>query len=126
VKSVTLTAIARIQLDGLLSAQKGTLGELELYSDVREKVRFPVDERRLYVKDLPDGMAIIDTSKLIGISDLTVELENEEHRKLLQLLETWPNFGTADIEWLRPLRAQLKAEPVATLPPAKHTAKPRK
>jgi hypothetical protein len=126
VKSVTLTAIARIQLDGLLSAQKGTLGELELYSDVREKVRFPVDERRLYVKDLPDGMAIIDTQKLIGISDLTVEFENEEHRKLLQLLETWPNFGTADIEWLRPLRAQLKAEPVASLPPAKQTAKPRK
>jgi hypothetical protein len=106
---ITLTALQRLQLEGLLSVQKGNLGDLEVLADIRRKIRLPAEDRDHCIKSLPDGRVLIDLPALEQVPALEVELEKEERRRLLDLLTKWDQFTTADVEWLLPVRKQLAA-----------------
>lgn len=114
-RALQITSIQRIHLDGLLAAQKGSLGELEVLGDIRDKVKLSDGEKATCLKDIPGGQgALIDISAANLIPMIGVALENTEATVLGDLLRSWPHFSTQDLEWLRPLSKAVRD--AATVP----------
>lgn len=103
-----MTAVQRLQVDCLLMAQRGTLGDLVVLGAIREKVAFTTAVREKYLV-VKDGLLTIDMAALVGVPSEVFGLENEEARRLLEVLDKWPTFSVADFEWLTPLRRDLTA-----------------
>lgn len=106
---ITFTMMQRLQLDGLLGIQRGTLDDIEVFSDIREKIKVSEDARAELVRELPDGRLLIDLPAVAKQESTVVTLEKEERRRLLNLLKTTNTFTTQDIEWVRPLCKQLES-----------------
>lgn len=108
-KKLMLTTNQRLQLEALLGAQRGTTRDLWALFDLREKLKFSKEERMRYIRSLPDGRALLDEAALEAGPSIEIELEKEEARRLMEVLQTWPNFTVADLDWLRCVRDQLAA-----------------
>jgi hypothetical protein len=108
-KTLHMTAVQRLQVDCLLMAQRGSLGDLIVLTAIRDKVVFPPAERQRYLAVDGAGNLSINTSLTGDIPPVAVALENEEARRLLEVVDKWPSFGLTDCEWLTPLRGELTA-----------------
>jgi hypothetical protein len=105
---ITVNMMQRLNLDALLSIQRGGLEDLFTLHDIREKVRVPQELRDSYVKMLPDGRAMLDEKAVELAESMEVELEKDEVRRLLKLFKEWANFTEGDVAWVGPLKKQLE------------------
>lgn len=106
---ITLTCLQRLSLDSLIGAQQGTLDEIFLLHDIREKLQMSRSSRAQYFKVLANGTVMADEEAIATGEPLEIELEKAESRKVLDLLKTWRNFGEADIAWVAPLKKALES-----------------
>lgn len=102
------TALQRLSLEFLLGNQKGNISEMETIYDILKKIKLPDHEKDLYLKVLPDKI-LLDEKAMSDAEVLNVDLEKAERRKLLEVLDAHQGFGPADVEWVMPLKTQLKA-----------------
>jgi hypothetical protein len=101
---VTLTMMQRLALETLVAAQRGTMADLFVLYDIREKVKVPPEQREEYVKVLPNGTVLADQKAIEAAPTLDVEFEKEEARRVARLLQTWDRFTPEDFVWLLPLK----------------------
>lgn len=106
-ESLKLTAFQRVQLEGLLNQQRGSVSNLMITYDIIEKIKLPKEQSEPNIKTIPDGRIMIDKNGLAVIPEETFDLEKAEKRKLLEIINGYEGFGPSDIEWLIPLRKQL-------------------
>lgn len=108
ISTVTLTMAQRLNLDVLLSVQRGSLGDLFALHDVRKKIGVPEKERSLFIRSFPDGRVVVDEQAVAAAAPVEVEFESEEVRRVLRLFREWTNFTEGDLDWLIPLKKQLE------------------
>jgi hypothetical protein len=97
----------RIFLEILLGQQRGSVSDIEVFFDIRNKVK--VDNRDEYLRALPTGEVIIDEVSVNSAGFEKIELEKEERKKLHELINTHKQFTPNDLEWVLPLKKQLEA-----------------
>ena len=107
---VKLTMMQRLNLDALLSVQRGCVDDLFTLHDIRQKIKLPKGLRDEYVKTLPDGRVLMDEQAVELAEPADYDLEKDEVRKLQKLLKEWPQFTETDLDWLIPLRRELEGE----------------
>lgn len=110
-KNLTLTAMQRIRLELLLDVQTGRRrSELQVFDDVRIKVKLSEEERELAgYRELPNGNIEFNPEKAGVIPPVSLALENAERVALSSLLDSWPHFTTRDKRfWLDDLWEQLQ------------------
>ena len=106
-ESLKLDAFQRLQLEGLLNQQRGTVTNLMVTYEIIEKIRLPKEQAETHTKATPDGRVMIDRKGLATIPEESFEMEKAEKRKLLEILNGNEGFGPGDIEWVMPIRKQL-------------------
>jgi hypothetical protein len=104
---LTLTMMQRLNLDALLSVQRGSLDDLFTLHDIREKIKVARGLREQYVKYLPDGRVLVDEQAVELAEPADFDFEKEEVRRLQRLLKEWTNFAEGDVSWVVPLKKQL-------------------
>jgi hypothetical protein len=106
---LNLSMMQRLNLDALLSVQRGTVDELFTFHDIREKIKLPRGLRGEYVKHLADGRILVDEQAVELAESAEFDFEKEEVRRLQKLLKEWANFSEGDLAWVIPLRKQIEA-----------------
>lgn len=100
----------RLNIEGLLLAQRGTGREMDVLSDILDKIETPEAERvKLFIEVPFGGGQRADEQAIDAAPDFTVELEKEEVRRLTELLNTWTQFNPRDRKWRQPLLQALAA-----------------
>lgn len=102
-----LSMMQRLNLDALLSVQRGSLDDLFTLHDIREKIKVPRGLREEYVKSLPDGRVLIDEQAVELAGAVEFDFEKDEVRRLSKLLKEWSNFTEGDLGWVVPLKKLL-------------------
>lgn len=105
---LTLTMMQRLNLDALLSVQRGSLDDLFTLHDIREKIKVPKALRDEYLKTLPDGRVLVDEGAVTIAESVDYEFEKEEVRRVQKLLKEWQQFSESDLSWVVPLKKQLE------------------
>lgn len=105
---ITLTMIQRLNLDALLSVQRGSLEDLFTLHDIREKIKVPKAQREELVKALPNGVVLVDEQAVEAIAPVEYDFEKEEARRLSRLLKEWQQFSEGDLAWVLPLKKALE------------------
>lgn len=108
-KTISLTMMQRLNLDALLSVQRGSLDDLFTLHDIREKIKVPAALRDEYLKTLPDGHILVDEQAVELAESKDYEFEKEEVRRVQKLLKEWNQFSEGDLTWVVPLIKQLSA-----------------
>lgn len=96
----------RIFLEILLGQQRGSVSDIEVFFDIRNKLK--VENRDEYLRSLPSGEIIIDEATANSAGVEKIELEKEERKKLHELINTHKQFTPNDLEWVLPLKKQLE------------------
>jgi len=96
----------RIFLEILLGQQRGSVSDIEVFFDLRNKIK--VDNKEEYLRSLPSGELIIDEVAANKAGSEKIELEKEERKKLHELIATHKQFSPSDLEWVLPLKKQLE------------------
>jgi hypothetical protein len=104
---VTLTMMQRLNLDALLSVQKGNLDDLFTLHDIREKIKVPKNLKDEYLRVLPNGQAMVDEKAIELAENADYEFEKDEVRRLAKLLKEWHQFSEGDLAWVLPLKKAL-------------------
>ncbi|MDE2104518.1 MAG: hypothetical protein KGL39_45200, partial [Patescibacteria group bacterium] len=104
---LTLTMMQRLNLDALLSVQRGSLDDLFTLHDIREKIKVPKAMRDEYLRPMPDGRVLVDEGAVMLAESVDYEFEKEEVRRVQKLLKEWTNFTEGDLSWVVPLKKQL-------------------
>jgi hypothetical protein len=102
-----LTMMQRIQLDALLSVQRGTLDDLFSLHEIREKLKMTRALREKYTRVVGNGLMVDEEACAIADS-MQVEFESEHVRRLQKLLKEWNQFTPVDLVWINPLRTALE------------------
>lgn len=103
---VKLTLTQRFAVDSLIGQQKGNAQTMGLLYDISKKIRVGDDERKEFVKILPNNAGgLIDKNA----PELGVEFEKAEYKKILELLTVTDTFSPVDMEWIQPLQKQLES-----------------
>ena len=97
----------RIFLEILLGQQRGSVSDIEVFFDIRNKLK--VENRDEYLRALPTGEVIIDEVAANSAGVEKIELEKEERKKLHELISTHKQFSPNDLEWVLPLKKQLES-----------------
>lgn len=97
----------RIFLEILLGQQRGSVSDIEVFFDIRNKLK--VENRDEYLRALPTGEVIIDEVAANSAGAEKIELEKEERKKLHELIATHKQFSPNDLEWVLPLKKQLES-----------------
>ncbi len=105
--SIELSIKQRIFLEVLLGQQRGSVADIEVFYDIRNKVK--VKDREQYLQALPTGEIIIDEVSANASGREAFEIEKEERKRLLELLSSHSNFSPNDLEWVLPLKKELEA-----------------
>ena len=105
--AIEFTVRQRICLDVLLSQQRGSISEIEVFFDIRNKIK--LENKEQYLRSLPSGDLIIDDVAANAVGVDRIELEKEERKKLLDLINSHKGFSPNDLEWLLPVKRQLEA-----------------
>jgi len=107
---LTMTITQRLAVDGLLSQQRGSVGELEIFLDIMRKVKVPEDLQAKFVTPIEGLPGQIRVSAAADLCEPTeIALEKAERQRLLRLLREWPTFSIPDMAWVLPLRKQLES-----------------
>lgn len=96
----------RIFLEILLGQQRGSVSDIEVFFDLRNKIK--IDNKEEYLRSLPSGELIIDEVAANKAGSEKIELEKEERKKLHELITTHKQFSPSDLEWVLPLKRQLE------------------
>lgn len=96
----------RIFLEILLGQQRGSVSDIEVFFDIRNKLK--VDNREEYLRSLPTGEVIIDEVAVHNAGSEKIQLEKEERKKLQELITTHKQFTPNDLDWVLPLKKQLE------------------
>ena len=96
----------RIFLEILLGQQRGSVSDIEVFFDIRNKLK--VNNREEYLRSLPTGEVIIDEVAANNAGSEKIQLEKEERKKLQELITTHNQFTPNDLDWVLPLKKQLE------------------
>jgi len=96
----------RIFLEILLGQQRGSVEEIEVFFDIRNKVK--LEDKESFLRSLPSGELIIDEVSAAAAGVEKIELEKEERKKLYDLIKTHKGFSPNDLEWVLPIKKQLE------------------
>lgn len=105
--ALEFTIRQRIFLEILLGQQRGSVSDIEVFFDIRNKLK--VENRDEYLRALPTGEVIIDEVAANSSGVEKIELEKEERKKLYELISTHKQFSPNDLEWVLPLKKQLES-----------------
>lgn len=105
--TLELSVKQRILLELLLGQQRGSVADIEVFYDIKNKLR--VKDREQYLQALPTGEVIIDEVSANAQGSEHFNLEKEERKRLLELVSSHKNFSPNDLEWVLPLKKQLEA-----------------
>ena len=103
---IELSTKHRILLEILLGQQRGSISEIEVFYDVKNKIK--VEDRDAYLRQLPTGDVVIDELFASTAPVLSFEFEKEERKKLLELLSSHKGFTPSDLEWVLPFKKKLE------------------
>jgi hypothetical protein len=96
----------RIFLEVLLGQQRGSVEDIEVFFDIRNKVK--LEDKESFLRSLPSGELIIDEVSAAAAGFEKIELEKEERKKLYDLIKTHKGFSPNDLEWVLPIKKQLE------------------
>lgn len=96
----------RIFLEILLGQQRGSVEDIEVFFDIRNKVK--LEDKESFLRSLPSGELIIDEVSAAAAGFEKIELEKEERKKLYDLIKTHKGFSPNDLEWVLPIKKQLE------------------
>ena len=96
----------RIFLEVLLGQQRGSVEDIEVFFDIRNKVK--LEDKESFLRSLPSGELIIDEVSAAAAGFEKIELEKEERKKLYDLIKTHKGFSPNDREWVLPIKKQLE------------------
>lgn len=96
----------RIFLEILLGQQRGSVEDIEVFFDIRNKVK--LEDKESFLRSLPSGELIIDEVAANSAGVEKIELEKEERKKLYDLIKTHKGFSPNDLEWVLPIKKQLE------------------
>lgn len=96
----------RIFLEVLLGQQRGSVEDIEVFFDIRNKVK--LEDKESFLRSLPSGELIIDEVAANSAGVEKIELEKEERKKLYDLIKTHKGFSPNDLEWVLPIKKQLE------------------
>jgi len=106
---IELSVKQRIMLEILLGQQRGSVAEIEVFYDVKNKIK--VDDRDTYLRQLPTGEIIIDEVSASAAPVLSFEFEKEERKRLLDLLSSHKSFTPSDLDWVLPFKRKIEKIP---------------
>lgn len=96
----------RIFLEVLLGQQRGSVEDIEVFFDIRNKIK--LEDKESFLRALPSGELIIDEVSAVAAGIEKIELEKEERKKLYDLIKTHKGFSPNDLEWVLPIKKQLE------------------
>ena len=96
----------RIFLEILLGQQRGSVEDIEVFFDIRNKIK--LEDKESFLRALPSGELIIDEVSAVAAGIEKIELEKEERKKLYDLIKTHKGFSPNDLEWVLPIKKQLE------------------
>lgn len=96
----------RIFLEVLLGQQRGSVEDIEVFFDIRNKIK--LEDKESFLRALPSGELIIDEVSAVAAGFEKIELEKEERKKLYDLIKTHKGFSPNDLEWVLPIKKQLE------------------
>ena len=96
----------RIFLDALIGQQRGSVSDIEVFFDIRNKLK--IENREQYLRALPSGEVIIDAAAINKAGSEKIEMEKEERKKLHELITTHKQFSPSDLDWVLPIKKQLE------------------
>lgn len=105
-----ITPKTRIALENTLAAQTGTARELRVIESVLDKLTTTQEYRREYLRPVHGGGLDWDEGAIALAELFTLDLEREECRRVVEVLDSWPRFTGADMRWVSPLRRTLQQE----------------
>lgn len=103
---IELTAKQRILLEVLLDQQRGAVSDIEVFYDVKNKIK--LDNRESFLRQLPTGEIIIDEVATSTCPVESFDLEKEERKRILELLVSHKSFSPSDLAWILPIKKQLE------------------
>ena len=105
-ESIEFTLLQRISAEAILSQQRGTVGDLAIAYDITKKLK--VEDRSKYIKELPNGQAMMDVKAVEEAENTTITLEKAERRKLLSTIKEHSGMTVNDLSWASPLIKKLE------------------
>ncbi len=118
--TIQLTGMQRVNVESIIRAKRyNDYDDADIYYAILKKTRLSAEDRKKYVRDLPDGRAVLSIEEIGKLEPLDVELERAELLKLRSRLEEFvkdPGIGAEDVEWFGPLKTALddaKKKPVS-------------
>lgn len=106
-KTTTLNFYERIVLGEIIGQQEGRLADIAVYLKILDKVRLSEQERKESQMKVDDGqLKWMLPEAEYGM--IVAEFEDEEARRLAQLLESWPKVTIRDAGWIGRVSAELK------------------
>jgi len=110
-KTITLSGIERIKLEGMIGAQRiDNLARVALLYRLREKIRLTDSERSaLNARQLPDGREMFDRQSVERLEEKKIELEDAEADGLAEVFHSWTEWTVEDWLWAGPLYKKIEA-----------------
>ena len=108
-KTTTLNFYERIVTAEIVGQQEGRLADISAYLRILDKIRITEEERKSSNMEVADGQLRWQLpSQDFGSSQ--VMLEDQEARRLSDLLENWPKVTIRDVAWIERVVSDLKSE----------------
>ena len=113
-KTTTLSFYERIVITEIVGQQEGRLADISAYLRILDKIRISDEERKESSLEVQDGQLRWQLPST-DFGTREVHLEDEEVRRLVQLLETWPKVTIRDAAWIGRVVSELRAEQSAMI-----------
>lgn len=106
-KALTLGAHERLHLESLLGAQRGNAKDMYLIVGIIGAIRLNEEEKNVAkyrpLQRAGQEFMVWDRPACELMGSKTVQLEDEQARRLAEVLNSWTGFSPIDMEWVRPL-----------------------
>jgi hypothetical protein len=107
-KNLELEFIQRLKLINLCEIQEGPLGKTAPFMRILDVIRFTDSEIPQIIKTQISDNIISYAPPNNEFGKILVGFETTDAKVLVELLESWPRFTTADHTWADPLIKLLK------------------
>jgi hypothetical protein len=120
---ITFTVLARLNLEGILRQQRTSDDELLMLNhSLWKTIPLPKEEKKAYVRKIETVQGPVEDWIMDSIEAAppqTIELEMAEIRRLDAVLKEWKGWRPEDVDWMHPVRDQLRQAQNGNVPPAK-------
>ena len=108
-RTTTQNSYEQIVTAEIVGQQEGRLADISAYLRILDKIRITDEERKSSKMEVADGQLRWQLpSQSFGSSQ--VMLEDQEARRLSDLLENWPKVTIRDVAWIERVVSDLTSE----------------